>query len=1669
MRSPRPSRGRLWRVAPVLAAATTLGALPLASTPPAHAATDPVPVAVGSGSYASTPPASADAGKAPGQTVTDTLAKKLDIDPSQAGKPVPTNKWFTNDIVSQWSGDLRAEPLVDSTSAQGVTITYPTTWADDGHSMTMDAPLTVGGTVVTTPGPTDVPMTDFESAASTTGWTATGTAFATLPTFGTVAGQSVTVTGYSGKGYASSYTAAQGDRATGTLTSPAFTVDRKHIAFEIGGGTDQQTEVELVVGGQVVQRSSAAQPSESLAWAGWDVSAWAGQQAQIRIVDSSTGGWGHVMVDQITRSDDDVPTIAKRFDDRFTPAGSTALRWGDQNYTTRLQQTGGTQHMDVTAYRGSPYTWIETSGVTPRVTVQDDAVITDSAGRTLSFPLTTDRFAVTQGGRTFGVHAPAGTTFTRAGNVISVSTPIDHLVVSAVPKTGMTLDDLQQHAFAVPRDSRMDYTLDQGAGTVSETWTADTEPLEGTGTDTVVGFLPQFYVDTTTNIGFTAAAYDTPQGPLKTTVGHGGWTVTFPFEGLAPMAAVPTGADYDAARMKGYVDDYAAQPLTKDAGSDTYWFGKQLQQEAEYMLIAQQIGDTAAYTSLHDKLKASLVDWYTYTPGETSGFFSAYGQWGGLTGFKDSYGSDQMNDRHFHYGYFALAAGMLSLTDPQFAHDYGDMATAVTRDYANWVRGDAQFPYFRTFDTFLGRSNAGGFSSPGGENQESSSEAVQSWYGQYLLGTALGNTAMQAAGAMGYVTERATVRMDYMDAVGGADASNPHGPSVWPAQFTSPWVGIMNDAGPTGSNYFSGDCLWTSGIQWMPTGQEFNYLGWDPAFAKKRLTEIFAQRPGCIGSGVPGDVAASLQQTAKEWYGVGTYGAQPVALNKDAAVADIQAAVRKAHLANPAYVLAKDPANPLYDAASGTLMVTVAADGSLQFPQQYWTASTLPAALVPPQPPTAKPDADVKDYMGSWAVYSHLVAQYQADPATVAGLYAYDPGNYQAGRDTAHAADVVDRMGEALGNVYLGFLAQADPAQYADVADALWTRKSPVATARSMNGLNYWQAMANQGRGTEILDQHTSDALSQVYRAADGTVTYTMYNPSDTEQTYTVYSGTGTAAKAVGAVRVPAHATVDHHLDAHLDHVTVTAPNAVKTTQPGQTVQFTATGTDQYGATSDLSGTTWQVSGGGTISATGLFTATTDADPVTVTATSGGKTATYTLRVAPKAALTALVVTPGYAQVVTGTTQQYGVTGVDQYGDPADAGTVTWSTSAHGTLAGSTLTAGAVGAGYVTATAGNGVTGSAVVTVTAPLPDVAAGKVATASTQVRGHEAGKAVDGGTTGDSRWESTQGLDDQWWQVDLGADYDLSRVTIDWEGAAAKTYTLSLSDDPNGGAAPLRTVTKADASDDDLAVQATGRYLRVHGLTRQTTYGFSFYEVHAYGTKSVSSITPTAVLVAPPATTVLAGSPAQLTAYAFDDQGNGGPLTAAAPATWATTAGTVDATGKVTAPATGRATVTATVGAVHGTATVDALSQAPDQPVGATPPALTDVALGKTATASSVEWKGTPVEAVDDGKATTRWSSVWGHDDEWVQVDLGQVTDISRITTNWEAAYASRFVIEVRNSDTDAWQQVGDVRTGSTGETAYDVSTSARFVRVHGLSRALSGYGYSLYELGVWSPKG
>jgi hypothetical protein len=130
------------------------------------------------------------------------------------------------------------------------------------------------------------------------------------------------------------------------------------------------------------------------------------------------------------------------------------------------------------------------------------------------------------------------------------------------------------------------------------------------------------------------------------------------------------------------------------------------------------------------------------------------------------------------------------------------------------------------------------------------------------------------------------------------------------------------------------------------------------------------------------------------------------------------------------------------------------------------------------------------------------------------------------------------------------------------------------------------------------------------------------------------------------------------------------------------------------------------------------------------------------------------------------------------------------------------------------------------------------GKPATASsTENAGTPASAAVDGNTG--TRWSSAAS-DPQWLQVDLGSSQAISQVTLNWEAAYAKAFTIQTSDNGTTWATVYSTTTGTGGVQ-NLTVNGSGRYVRVNGTVRATQWGYSLWEFQVYGTGG--STTPSA----------------------------------------------------------------------------------------------------------------------------------------------------------------------------------------------------------------------------------
>ena len=121
--------------------------------------------------------------------------------------------------------------------------------------------------------------------------------------------------------------------------------------------------------------------------------------------------------------------------------------------------------------------------------------------------------------------------------------------------------------------------------------------------------------------------------------------------------------------------------------------------------------------------------------------------------------------------------------------------------------------------------------------------------------------------------------------------------------------------------------------------------------------------------------------------------------------------------------------------------------------------------------------------------------------------------------------------------------------------------------------------------------------------------------------------------------------------------------------------------------------------------------------------------------------------------------------------------------------------------------------------------------------------------------TRW-SSQFSDPQWVQIDLGRTANIHKVVLQWENSYAKAFQLQVSDDALTWTTIYSTTTGTGGTQ-NLAVNGTGRYIRMYGTTRGTGYGYSLWNFEVWGVQAPDNGAGWV-----PADPVVTGTPSQAT---------------------------------------------------------------------------------------------------------------------------------------------------------------------------------------------------------------
>jgi endoglucanase Acf2 len=347
---------------------------------------------------------------------------------------------------------------------------------------------------------------------------------------------------------------------------------------------------------------------------------------------------------------------------------------------------------------------------------------------------------------TFLVIGDGDTQFTDVDSQnIGVTSTTGRITLALLPVTAdlpnSAMIDLFAEYAANPIDEVMiDYKVDRTSNEVS----VQHQYLnQGQAVQTLAGLMPLQWKNAATPVD-SEYRIRSARGTLKFTP-LSGFTYRLPFVGVLPTLPALQGS-YDAATLKSLIDDFIAQgPNAWNTSNDTYWAGKNYGKVAELAALAYSHDLSDQHTTLINWLKEELEDWFTaQTNGiaDTTRYFSYDSEWNTLLGYDESYGSQQqLNDHHFHYGYFVRAAAEICRTDKSWCapEAWGGMVEMLIRDYAA-NRNDELFPYTRNFDPANGFSWASGHANfVLGNNNESTSEAANAYGAIVLYGLITGN------------------------------------------------------------------------------------------------------------------------------------------------------------------------------------------------------------------------------------------------------------------------------------------------------------------------------------------------------------------------------------------------------------------------------------------------------------------------------------------------------------------------------------------------------------------------------------------------------------------------------------------------------------------------------------------------------------------------------------------------------------------------------------------------------------------------------------------------------------------------------------------------------------------------------------------------------------------
>lgn len=490
----------------------------------------------------------------------------------------------------------------------------------------------------------------------------------------------------------------------------------------------------------------------------------------------------------------------------LTAAETEVARYSHFSVTARWSGAG--KVLEATIAHGLPFSYYKVTGGSASIATSGTKFY-DKDGT----------LGITAGGKSFGVFAPTGATWSGTGTLTSTLAGKDYLSVAVLPDNSEeTLLFFRKYAFAHVKKTTVTWSYLEASAQLVSNYAVETETKEGSETGTVFGLLRHHWMETVTPL--TSHTYASGRGQMKVAVGPSFSTV-MRFNGILP-AMPDVGRDLNV--LKTHISGQAAG----SGGGDSYNAGKQLGKLACLVQLAEFAGNTAKRDEFLAALKSRLQEWFT-AGGSQQLYF--HKPWGSIIGYPAAFGSDtRLSDHHFHYGYMIQAAAVVAQWDKEWARSdaWGGMVEVLIKEINAWDDSDPMFGRFRYFDAYEGHGWADGTGfADRGNNQESSSESMNATAAIIMWGIHTGNKAIRDMGIFMYVNEARAIEQYWWDVDG----------QVFPAGYAHETVGMVWGNGGAYATWFSSAPSQIHGINILPITAGHLYLGRRPDHIVKNFAE----------------------------------------------------------------------------------------------------------------------------------------------------------------------------------------------------------------------------------------------------------------------------------------------------------------------------------------------------------------------------------------------------------------------------------------------------------------------------------------------------------------------------------------------------------------------------------------------------------------------------------------------------------------------------------------------------------------------------------------------------------------------------------------------------------------------------------------------------------------